>query len=286
MIRLIGVFLVSSVAMAQSSLPAPPPGPTAVTAPAVAPPSKELPAPPAGRSTVIGGTIREVDPVRDQLTLKVYGGSETMKILYDERTQVYRNGKRIRVLDLKPEDHASVETTLDGTSVFALRIHMLSSTPEGECQGQVLSYDARSGELTVNAVLSQAPIRLRVPPDTPVERVGQKEFSAGQRGAEDLARGTLVDVKFEPSARGEGTATHIDVQATPGSAFTFSGVISFLDVHAGQLAIVDPRDNQSYEISFDPGVFSVTQQLREGVPVRVVTHFDGSRYVASKITME
>ena len=43
--------------------------------------------------------------------------------------------------DLRPGDHVSVETVLDGTTVFARSIHMLSGSPEGECQGQVMSYD-------------------------------------------------------------------------------------------------------------------------------------------------
>ncbi|MGC2636801.1 MAG: hypothetical protein WA294_06460 [Acidobacteriaceae bacterium] len=288
MIRLLAVVIISSVAAAaQSSVPVPPSNNRdAIPAPAVAPPSKDLPPPPPGKSTVIGGQIRAVDPVRDQVTLKVSGGNQTMKIFYDERTQVYRNGQRIPVLSLKPDDHASIETTLDGTQVFALRIHMLSTLPQGECRGQVINYNYRSGQLTVNASLSSEPIRLRVPAQTPVVRVGQKEFTTEQHGLEDLARGSLVDVTFQASARGEGVATHIDVLATPGSAFTFSGVISFLDMHAGRLVIVDPRDSQSYEFSFNPGILSVSRQLHEGSAVRVTANFDGSRYMASQITME
>src|ERR1035437_1775166 len=58
-----------------------------------------LPPPPRGRSTVEGGTIRSVDPVRDQLTLNVYG-TKPMKILFDERTQVYRDGVKTPLSDL------------------------------------------------------------------------------------------------------------------------------------------------------------------------------------------
>ena len=283
---LFAVVLVSSVAFAQSSLPLPPSPQDAIPAPAVAAPSKNLPPMPPGKSTVIGGEIRTVDPVRDQIALKVFGGNQTMKIFYDERTQVYRNGQRIPVLDLRPDDHASVETTLDGSQVFALRIHMLSTLPTGECQGQIISYNPRSGELTVNASLSREAIRLRVPPGTPVERVGQRAFTASQPGFEDLARGTLVNVTFQASMRGQGVATHIDVVATPGSSFAFSGEISFFDAHTGRLVIVDPRDNQTYEFWFNPQILQISRQLHEGSYVRVIANFDGSRYVASEITME
>ena len=90
--------------------------------------------------------ISSVDPVTDPLTLKVFGGKR-MKILFDERTQVYRDGAKTSLRDLHANDRASVETMLDGTTVFARSIHMLSQAPEGECQGQVLNYDPGTGEL-------------------------------------------------------------------------------------------------------------------------------------------
>ena len=99
-----------------------------------------LPAVPKGKSTILGGEIRSVDPVRDQLTLRVFG-QRPVKVLFDERTQVYRDGKRISLLNLGPVGHASVQTVLDGTNVYALSIHMLSHLPEGEYQGHVLGFD-------------------------------------------------------------------------------------------------------------------------------------------------
>ena len=103
----------------------------------------DLPAMPRGRSTVIGGSIRNVDGVRDQLTLNIFGG-RSMKVLYDARTQVYRDGQKVALRDLRTGEHVSVETMLDGTTVFARSIHMLSKMPEGESQGQVVSYDPRT----------------------------------------------------------------------------------------------------------------------------------------------
>jgi len=93
MIRLFAVVMVSSMAMAQSSLPAPQSDQLSIPAPAVAPEAKNLPPIPTGKSTVIGGEIRSVDPVRDQVTLKVFGGNDTMKVLFDERNSpTTRNG--------------------------------------------------------------------------------------------------------------------------------------------------------------------------------------------------
>jgi hypothetical protein len=285
MVLLFAAAMLGSMAIAQSS----PPGQTSGAEKAVSANASvarsTLPPMPKGKSTVIGGEIRNVDPVRDQFTLNVFGGGPHLKILYDERTQAYRSGKRISVLQLHPEEHASIETTLDGTKIFALQIHVLTQLPEGECRGQVLSYNPQTGELEINEELSQEAITVRVPSDTPIARVGQSTFTAQQSGLSDLGRGTLVDVKFE-SSKGHGVATHVDILATPGSAFVFSGNLSFLDANAGRLVIVDANDNQSYQVSFDPSRFPVSSKLHEGSRVKVTTSFDGSKYVASDIMIE
>ena len=95
-----------------------------------------LPLPPGGKSTILGGQIRNVDPVLDQFTLGIEG-QRPLKILFDQRTQLFRNGTIISLRELRSEEHASVQTVLDGGNVYALSIHVLSQTPEGECQGHV-----------------------------------------------------------------------------------------------------------------------------------------------------
>lgn len=242
-----------------------------------------LPPLPRGKSTVIGGAIRDVDPVRDQMTLKVYGG-KSMKILFDERTQLFEDGKKISLRNLRSEDHASVETVLDGTDVFARSIHILSQAAEGECRGQVASYDPTTGELSIVPALSGESIRLRVPAGTPIIRTGQN--SNRSAGASDLVKGTLLAVKFQSNNDGRGIARQISILATPGSEFVFAGNIEFLDMHSGILVIADPKDGSSYKISFDPGHFSVSQQLHQGARVRVTASFDGTGYVASAIAIE
>lgn len=244
-----------------------------------------LPPAPTGKSTVIGGEIRDVDPVRDQFTLKVFGG-HAMKILYDERTQVYRNGEKISLLDLHAEDHASIETTLDGTRIYALRIHMLSQLPEGESRARVLSYNPKTGALKINVASSPEPVTLRMNSNTPVVHVGQDAASGRQGGASDLVAGSVIDVKFTGGTGGFGTVTHIDVVATPGSTFVFSGKVASLDAQAGRLVVVDPRDNQRYPIVFEPARFPVSREIHQGQDVKVTTHFDGTRYVASEMAIE
>lgn len=283
MVRLIAVLMLCGMATAFAS-------PSASSSPAqpaqstldAAAPGAELPPLPRGRATVIGGRISEVNPVLDQFSLRVFGG-KTMKIFYDARTRVYLNGDKISTIALHPEDHASVETTLDGASVYALNIHILSRLPQGESEGQVISYDPRTGDLKLNATLTRRTIQLQVPAGTAVSAVGQVSLSSARTSLASLSRGTLVDVKFTGGSDGRGVATHISILATPGASYVFGGNVSYLDLHAGRLVIVDPRDRQTYQVSFDPGRFPEVRNLHEGSHIRVTADFDGTRYVASAI---
>lgn len=238
----------------------------------------DLPAMPRGKSTVIGGSIRNVDGVRDQIVLNIFGG-RSMKVLFDERTQVYRDGQKATLRDLRSGEHVSVETMLDGTTVFARSIHMLSKMPEGESQGQVVSYDRGTGELEVRDSLSPEPIKLHISPSTQIVRLGQESTKG------DLVPGTLISIHFQADNSGQNVASRIAVLATPGSAFVFSGQVVFLDLHTGLLALVDPRDDKRYEISFEPGRFPISRDVHEGSTVTVTANFDGVRYVASALTV-
>lgn len=255
--------------------------------------SQDMPPLPTEKNTVLGGFIRDIDPVRDQLTLFFFGG-HSMTILFDERTQVYRDGVRVSLHDLRPEDHASIKTTLDGTNIFALDIHILSKSTAGECQGQVLYYNRKTRILDVNSDISHQQIQIAVPANTPIVRIGQSRqtqtesstasITSADTGALDFVRGTLISVKFLSDNKGRGIAKQIAILAAPGSAFVFSGNVIFLDLHSDLLVLVDPRDDKSYKIFFDPHLFPVSRDLHEGVHVMVTTNFDGVRYVASAIT--
>jgi hypothetical protein len=270
------------VASAQSEFVTPQPAAESVVMTANVP---SLPPVPKGKSTILGGEIRNVDPVGDQLTLRVFGQHQ-LKVLFDERTQVYLDGKQIPLHDLAPAGHASVQTVLDGTSVYALSIHMLSSMPAGEYQGRVVNYDPGTRELTMSGTLSRQPIKLLVPVNTPMVRKGQEQFANQQSGESDLVRGALVSVEFESDKQGRGVASQLAILATPGSSFVFSGSISSLDMHRGSLVLVDPQDDQSYQVSFDSAKLPASRKLREGDRLKVTASFDGNRYVASALAVD
>jgi Domain of unknown function (DUF5666) len=247
--------------------------------------SGDLLAMPPGKSTVIGGIISDVDPVTDQLTLKVFGGKR-MKVLFDERTQVYRDGTKTSLRDLHANDRASVETMLDGTTVFARSIRMLSQSPEGEYRGQVVSYDPGIGQLVLSESLSRDTIQLHVSGGTTVVREGQATSASGRAGLSDLVKGTLITATFQADNKGQGVASRIAILAIPGEELSFSGTVSFLDLHANQFVVAVAGNDQSYRISFDPAAFPATRNLHEGANVKVTAEFDGSRYVARTITID
>jgi hypothetical protein len=272
----------SSLAVGQSSLVAPQPALKSSLASADIP---GVPPLPHGKSTILGGRIRAIDPVRDELSLKI-AGQRPVKILFDERTQVFRDGKKIPLRDLGVVDHASVQTILDGTDIYALSIHILSQAPEGDYEGKVLSYNPANGELTMSSVLFREPIKLQVPSGTPVTRVGQPTFTAGQQGTGDLVNGALISATFRSNNQERGVATGISVLALPGSSFVFIGNISALDLHSGTLVVIDPRDSKSYRLSFDANSLSTSHNLHVGDHVIVSAEFEGSRYVASTVTID
>jgi hypothetical protein len=242
-----------------------------------------MPAAPLGKSTIMGGEIQNLDSVRDQFQLRSFG-QKPMTIVFDERTEVYLDGKKIRLRDLRSNSRASIQTVLDGTNVFAISIHLLSRLPEGEFQGRVLSYSPNTGELIVSAASSRDPVKLIVPMNTQVTHLGQGEWHAAQSGPSDLVRGALLTLTFEPDNMGRGIAKQIEVLATPGSAFVFGGTLSSLDVHAGLMTVIDPRDEKSYQLVFDASKVQASQALHEGDSVRVTATYDGSRYVVNSIS--
>lgn len=244
-----------------------------------------LPPVPNGESTVLGGAIRRVDPVQDQFQLEAFG-ERPMTILFDERTQVYRDGKKIPLRDLGSEEHASVQTVLDGAKIFAISIHILSQSPEGETQGRVLNYNSAMGELEIRTTLSPTAIKFFVTNSTSVVREGQPTFVSAGSGPADLVPGSLIAVKFEVDSAGRSVASRIAVLAVPGFTFVFAGNISSLDLGSGLLDLVDAQDDQTYQIHFDPSVIPAGQNLHPGQRVSVAADFNGTLYVANRITIE
>lgn len=244
------------------------------------PPAPPLP---SGRSTALGGEIQDIDPVLDRFKLHVYG-QNPMKIFFDERTQLFLDGKKIPLRELRSGQRASVQTTLDGAAIFALSIHLLSQSTSGDYEGKVLAYNPATGELTVNSSADGTRLTLVVSRDATFVRKGQDAFSSTRSGPSDLQRGSLVSITFDSDNKGHAVADQIAVLATPGARFIFGGNLTAVDVHSGLLALVDPRDDLSYQVHFDSSSLPTTQSLRVGQRVRVTVDYDGDRYQVREIS--
>jgi len=242
-----------------------------------------IPPLPTGKSTILGGSIRDVDPVLDRFTLGIVG-EKPMKILFDERTQVFLDGKKIPLGDLRPTNHASVQTTLDGTAVFALSVHILSQLQQGDYRGEVASYNPSTGDLELASAQGASSLRFKVSSSTSFERKGQGSFVASQSGPSDLQRGALLSIEFDPDGKGRATVTKVTVLAIPGSQFVFSGNLISLDMHTGNMVVLDPTNNESYPIAFNASSMASMPNVRPGQRVRVTAEYDGTRYLAHSMT--
>jgi hypothetical protein len=234
---------------------------------------------PSGKATLIGGTIFKIDRVRDQMTLNLFGGGK-MRILFDARTHIYRDGAASSMGDLQNGSRVYVDTVLAGVDIFAENIRVRTRDATGLSSGQVVSYDAGTGYLVLNDATSPQQLKMRILPTTVVSREGQVAST------KDLLAGSLVSVAFLPNPAGQPTASTVSILAAPGGTFVFAGRVAQLDLHLGLVVVVDPRDQKHYEISFDPRVANIPDNLREGSTVEAVTRFDGGRYLANAIKVD
>jgi hypothetical protein len=242
-------------------------------------PLPELLPQPQGKPTLIGGTIARIDRVRDGMSVKIFGGGST-HILFDSRTHIFRDGVAASAGALQNGERVYVDTMLAGTSIFARNIRIVTQGSAAQTMGQVTSYDARTGELLLSDAISPQTVKVHIASTTMISREGQTASSS------ELLSGTLVSVAFLPDEGGQSVARQVSILAKPGSTFVFVGRVVHLDLHLGLMVVVDPRDQKSYEIAFDPSVIQVSDNVREGATVEATTAFDGRRYMASTIRVD
>jgi hypothetical protein len=263
----------------QSSTPANPPqksNPAAERERSGADPLLDLPPLPQNRVTLIGGTVAKLDPVRDHMAVRAFGGSQ-MDISFDMRTKVFRDGLPTTSRDIKPGSRVYVDTMLNGTKVFAKTIRIETKGGEGDARGQVVGYDSQHGILSLREKVSPEPVRLHVTPKTTVQ------MAKGDGSVGDIRPGALVVVNFALGSGARDEAQQIRVLANPGDSFTFSGRVTFVDMRSKRIAIDNKTDNENYEIGLGSLPSFLTGKLREGVDATVNAVFDGTRYQAQSL---
>jgi hypothetical protein len=237
----------------------------------------DLPSLPTKKTTLIGGTIDKLDRVRDQFTVRIFGGGK-MKIFFDPRTHIYRDGSDVSASELRAGDHVYVDTILNGSTVFARNIR-LKTAAAGESEGYVVSYRSDNGELILRDAISPKPLKLKLTPQTRLNDNGRSV------AATTLIPGTLVTASFGPQQDGRALAREISILAIPGGRFTFVGKVTGLDLSASLLTLTSSTDGKSYEIFLDPSAVAANDTLRQAADVTVLTLFDGHRYVAKNVTV-
>src|SRR5260370_1780883 len=231
---------------------------------------------PPAKATLVGGTVERLDSVQDRVTLQVFGGGK-MKIVFDPRTRIYRDGVPASAADLRRGDRIYVDTLLDGDTIFARNIHLKSAASTGESQGVIVSY--RRGELTMRDQLSPNPVKVPLIPSTRIIK-GDKTGAANE-----LVPGTLIAVKFGTQQDGRDLAQEVSVLAVPGSSFTFAGEVINLDLRTGLLVLTSSTDREHYEIYLEQSAGTVDDNLRQGAQVSVVARSEDERAVATTLTV-
>ncbi len=236
-------------------------------------PLLDVPPIPAGKTSLVGGTVRSIDQIRDRLTVQPFDG-HSMRIFFDERTHIYRDGVPSTQLAIRKGDRVSVDTMLDGSRVFARNIRVVTEMQSADARGQIMSND--NGKIMLQDELSARPVTFLVTPATVVSGSG------GTVTVAQLQPGSLVMVKFSPDRRDRDVAREVSVIAAPGAVFTFYGKITYLNMSTRTLAVANESDKKTYDIKFTPAAVD-PQMLQEGKQVLVKARFDRTGYVADNV---
>jgi hypothetical protein len=235
---------------------------------------------PRTTTTMVGGTITGVDRMRNRMTVHVFGGGH-WTVNFDERTHIFHNGAETTQLAIKKGERVYVDTQLDNNKhdIFARNIRVGVAELPADADGQIIAVDAKHNELTLRDTLNSVPVRFAVDSETRV--------SNGQTPAafKDVKPGTLVHVRFAASSPNRGLAREVSIIAVPGSTFTFSGKVTFLDLHRGLIAVQNSTDDKNYEIHFAPAAVTDRANLGVGRDVLVRATFEGARYMAQSVNV-
>jgi len=248
---------------------------TAIPLPDGHDPLLDLPALPKGSVTLLGGTVKSIDQVRDHLTVEPFGG-KSQKLVFDERTHFYRDGKETTQSAIRKGDRVYIDTMLDGTQIFARNVRVMTQLAPADARGRVMNFDLGSGELILQDELSSQPVKLMVNSAT---RVTDNNRAVS---ISDLKSDSLVTVKFAPQRHNE-VAQEVNILAAPGASFAFLGMITYLDLIKQILGVENESDKKIYDIKFTPTQLANRESLHEGANASIQAIFNGDGYTARSI---
>jgi hypothetical protein len=241
-------------------------------------PLLDAPPMPKGKVTLIGGTVNKVDRIREKIVVQVFGGG-TMKLSFDERTHIYRDGVETTQLGIRNGDRVYIDTMLDRSRLFARNIRVETGARAADSAGQILSVNARDRIITLQDQLSSRPITFQINQKTSIQRDKQPaSFSA-------LKPGALVVVKFALERANHGMAREISIVASPGMQFTFAGKVTHLDLRLGTFSVENNTDGKTYDLKFSLARVDKRDSFGVGSEVTVLATFEAWGYQADNVTV-
>jgi hypothetical protein len=221
--------------------------------------------------------VDHIDPVHDRMTVKPFGSKEKMKVFFDDRSRIVRNGREVSPMAIKKGDRIYLDTQVDRKHgrIFARNVRVQTKRLEADAHGQVVGI--RNGTVQVHDDLSGENVSFRILQGTTVVNQGRPGTLA------DLQPGAIVSAQFLPTGDGNNEVNHVDIIAAPGTAYTFLGKLTHLDLRNRLIGIENQSDGKIYDVAFDPRQMPVGD-LHVGEQVNVTAKFDGRTYTADAVT--
>ncbi len=242
-------------------------------------PLLDVPPMPKGPVTLVGGTVKNVDRIRNKVAVQPFGGGH-LTVNFDERTHIYRDGIETTELGIHKGDRVYVDTMLDGARVFARNIRVETAARLADTDGQIVSFNAGTGMLTLRDQLLGQQVTFRVGENTVITR------DRGRAAIGDLKPGSLISVHFAPFRANSGSAQEINILAEPGTVFLFAGKVTNIDMRSRSLSVENQTDKKIYDVQFSAPRVDKIDQLSIGSEVQVHAVFDGSGYLAQSVEVE
>ena len=238
--------------------------------------SWERPPLPKGTVSLMGGTVATVDPIRDRIVLRAFGGRD-VTIDFDTRTQVLRGTTAVSTREIRPGTRMYADTIMIAGRIFAKTVRLEGNGTAGETQGQILEYNWAKQLLRVRDSISQEPVLVRLTSRSQL-MLGNKTASTAS-----LLEGTVVAIRFHASPEGPSEAERIDILAQPGSSYTFTGTIAVVDLHDEHMSLVEPEHQNTFEVALGSLPRQSRANLKTGMNVTVRARFDGHKYRAESV---
>ncbi len=240
-----------------------------------------IPVPPSpnDRATLIGGRVTDIDPVNDRLSVQPFGTKRKMKIFFDERSHVYRNGREVDPTMIHKGDRVYLDTQLDKnkSKVFARNVRVQTKLLQADAHGQIVNFNAQTGVVSVRDDLSGQDIRFHLRPTATVDNQGHPGRTS------DLQPGSLVTAHFLSGQQGRNEVDQVTILAAAGSNYTFEGKLTHLDVRNHLLGLENQSDGKIYDIRYDPQRTPIGD-LKVGSSINVSAKFNGREYAADSLS--